>query len=93
MTQGEPSANVPPMNHTGSETAGQCGLVPDQLTKMGISKQRNAAALYLLREIGPVERARYVERLLGALHSGRKHDAGRAVETALGSVVTQAMDR
>jgi hypothetical protein len=60
------------MNHTGNETAGQCGLVPDQLTKMGMVRQRNVAALYLLRQIGMVECARYVERHLGALHSGRR---------------------
>lgn len=58
------------MNHTGNETAGQCGLVPDQLTKMRMGRQRNVAALYLLRQIGMVECARYVERRLGALHSG-----------------------
>lgn len=58
------------MNHTGNETAGQCGLVPDQLTKMRMGRQRNVAALYLLRQIGIVECARYVERRLGALHSG-----------------------
>lgn len=60
------------MNHTGNETAGQCGLVPDQLTKMGMGRQRNVAALYLLRQIGMVECARYVERHLGALHSGHR---------------------
>jgi hypothetical protein len=39
------------MNHTGNGTAGQYGLVPDQLTKTGIGKQRNVAALILLRQI------------------------------------------
>ena len=58
------------MNHTGNETAGQYGLVPVQLTKIGIGKQRNCAALYLLREIEVVRCARYVKRRLGALHSG-----------------------
>lgn len=58
------------MNHTGNEAAGQYGLGPDQLTKMGIGKQRNCAALYLLREIEVVGCARYVKRHLGALHSG-----------------------
>lgn len=59
------------MNHMGNETAGQCGLVRDQLTKMGGGKQRNCAALYLLREIKPFDGARYVARRLGALHSGQ----------------------
>lgn len=70
MTQVEPIAMPSPMNHTGSEAAGQCGLVPGQLTKMGHGKQRNCAALYLLREIEVVGCARYVKRHLGALHSG-----------------------
>ncbi|GLO58598.1 hypothetical protein PPUJ20066_46340 [Pseudomonas putida] len=74
------------MNHTGKETAGQCGLVPDQLTKMGEGKQRNCAALYLLREIKPVDSARYVKRPLGALHSGHWERARATVATAQGSV-------
>lgn len=60
------------MSHTGNETTGQCGLVRVQLTEMGMAKQRNVAALYLLRQIGMVECARYVTRQEGALHSGHK---------------------
>lgn len=45
-------------------------LVHGQLTKMDLGKQRNAAALYLLREKELIKQARYVERRLGALHSG-----------------------
>ena len=40
------------MNYTGHETAGQYGLVTNQLTKMRMGRQRNVAALYLLRQIG-----------------------------------------
>lgn len=72
MTQAEPLPLSQPMSYAGHETAGQCGLVPNQLTKMRMGRQRNVAALYLLRQIGMVECARYVERRLGALHSGHR---------------------
>ncbi len=74
------------MNYTGNEAAGQYGLGPDQLTKMGIGKQRNCAALYLLREIEVVSWARYVKRHLGALHSGHSQVVLKLSAVYAGSV-------
>lgn len=65
--------------------------MPDQLTKMGEGKQRNCAALYLLRKIKPVDGARYVARPLVALHSGHWERARATVATAQGSVETGAV--
>jgi hypothetical protein len=58
------------MNPTG-KGAGQCGFKLSQLTKAGGLTQRYGVALYLLREMFLCKGARYVERRLGALHSGR----------------------
>lgn len=73
----------PPMNPT-SKGAGQCGFKPSQLTKAGGLTQRYCVALYLLREMCLCKGARYVERLLGALHSGRMAPAKRNISKNIG---------
>lgn len=71
MTQVRPIANAAPRESHGWRVCrAKAVLVPDQLTKMGEGKQRNCAALYLLREIRPALCARYVKQPSVALHSG-----------------------
>lgn len=71
------------MNPTG-KGAGQCGFKPSQLTKAGGLTQRYGVALYLLREMFLCTGARYVERRLGALHSGRIAPAKRNITNCIG---------
>lgn len=61
----------------GVKAAGQGGFKLGQLTRARGLTQCNAVALYLLREISLYKSARYVERRLGALHSGRMAPAKR----------------
>ena len=61
----------------GVKAAGQGGFKPCQLTKAGGLTQRHSVASYLLREMCLYKGARYVERRLGALHSG--HNGTRSV--------------